>query len=35
VRTGRCAEAPPMRVRRYRVWLEDDELVVSLAPFRD
>lgn len=35
VRSGRCAEAPRMRVRRYRVWLEDDELVVSLAPVRD
>jgi 3-phenylpropionate/trans-cinnamate dioxygenase ferredoxin subunit len=35
VRTGVCAEAPHMRVRRYRVWLEDDEIVVSLAPVRD
>jgi nitrite reductase/ring-hydroxylating ferredoxin subunit len=35
VRTGACAEAPRMRVRRYRVWLEDDEIVVSLAPVRD
>ena len=35
VRTGVCAEAPRMRVRRYRVWLEDDALVVSLAPVRD
>jgi 3-phenylpropionate/trans-cinnamate dioxygenase ferredoxin subunit len=35
VRTGSCAEAPRMRVRRYRVWLEDDEIVVSLAPVRD
>jgi nitrite reductase/ring-hydroxylating ferredoxin subunit len=35
VRTGVCAEAPRMRVRRYRVWLEDDEIVVSLAPVRD
>src|SRR5215211_2554543 len=35
VRTGGCAEAPRMRVRRYRVWLEDDEIVVSLAPVRD
>ena len=32
VRTGVCEEAPRMRVRRYRVWLEDDEIVVSLAP---
>ena len=32
---ARCAEAPRMRVRRYRVWLEDDEIVVSLAPVRD
>ena len=35
VRTGLCHEAPRMRVRRYRVWLEDDEVVVSLAPVRD
>jgi nitrite reductase/ring-hydroxylating ferredoxin subunit len=35
VRTGTCAEAPRMRVRRYRVWFEDDEIVVSLAPMRD
>ena len=35
IRTGECAEAPRMRVRRYRVWLEDDEIVVSLAPVRD
>jgi nitrite reductase/ring-hydroxylating ferredoxin subunit len=35
VRTGNCKEAPRMRVRRYRVWLEDDEVVVSLAPVRD
>jgi 3-phenylpropionate/trans-cinnamate dioxygenase ferredoxin subunit len=35
VRTGACAEAPRMRVRRYRVWFEDDEIVVSLAPVRD
>jgi nitrite reductase (NADH) small subunit len=35
VRTGVCQEAPRMRVRRYRVWLEDDEVVVSLAPVRD
>ena len=35
VRTGACAEAPRLRVRRYRVWLEDDEIVVSLAPVRD
>jgi nitrite reductase/ring-hydroxylating ferredoxin subunit len=35
IRTGACGEAPRMRVRRYRVWLEDDEIVVSLAPVRD
>jgi nitrite reductase (NADH) small subunit len=34
VRTGLCAEAPGLRARRYRVWLEDDEIVVSLAPAR-
>ena len=35
VRTGVCTEAPRMRVRRYRVRLEGDEIVVSLAPVRD
>ena len=35
VRTGACAEAPRLRVRRYRAWVEDDEIVVSLAPVRD
>lgn len=35
VRTGVCEEAPRMRVRRYRVSLEDDDVVVSLAPVRD
>jgi nitrite reductase/ring-hydroxylating ferredoxin subunit len=35
VRTGLCAEAPRLRVRRYRAWIEDDEIVVSLAPVRD
>ena len=35
VRTGICEEAPRMRVRRYGVWFEGDEVVVSLAPVRD
>jgi 3-phenylpropionate/trans-cinnamate dioxygenase ferredoxin subunit len=34
VRTGRCPEAPAMRVRRYAVWVEDGEIVLSFAPVR-
>jgi nitrite reductase (NADH) small subunit len=34
VRTGACPEAPWMRVRRYRVWREDDDIVVNLGPMR-
>jgi nitrite reductase/ring-hydroxylating ferredoxin subunit len=34
VRTGACPEAPSMRVRRYRVWREDGDIVVNLGPMR-
>jgi nitrite reductase/ring-hydroxylating ferredoxin subunit len=34
VRTGACPESPRVRARRYRVWLEDGEIVLSFAPVR-
>lgn len=33
-RTGECPEKPTLRVRRYRVWLEGDDIVLSFAPVR-
>ncbi len=32
--TGTCPERPAMRVRRYRVWREGDDIVLSFAPVR-
>jgi nitrite reductase (NADH) small subunit len=34
IATGRCAVQPRLRVRRYSVRIESDELVVSLDPPR-
>jgi nitrite reductase/ring-hydroxylating ferredoxin subunit len=35
VASGRCREAPKLRVRRYRVALHADGVEIDLAPLRD